>query len=149
MYLEETNGFDSSQKTKTQDKRSFDDIVHTQTREIENVVWAMQLISGGYYDNVKIYKSESTSYIKIKFEVPEQEKNGARNSAKVCYVFDKSLNLVGCYHEYNTYMIDIGINENSVILIAKSSDAVPLVTNPETYECKGHKFDAGKCSVCD
>ena len=137
-----------STNVKTQKKISFDEFLASMG--FSSAIWdfttILQLLDSGYYDNVKLYREDTPSYVKIKMEVPEQEKNGAKNYLNVCFVFDKNYNLTSLYYEFNMYYL--GANSNSVISITESKDIVPIVSNPETYECQEHNYNAGICSVC-
>ncbi len=149
LYQKETNNL--SQATQIVVEMPFEDAILRSagiaTDRQWNIVLNLQLLGGGYYSDVKYYKAEDSVYTKIKIEVPTQEKDGARNSVIGCFLFDKENKLVSHYMEHNFDYFTQGVLSKSIIKVAKSSDTVPTVSNPEEYACQ-HNFDAGICLVC-
>ena len=111
------------------------------------VEWFFGELTNGYYDDVEFSITESLSYIKFMIEVPEQTKDSTV-SAKLCYVFNKDYKLVSLICDMKTFTMEDRVANRSTIIIAESSDSVPLVQNPEDYECTTHNYIAGLCEYC-
>ncbi len=140
-----------SQMVKTQKAETLDEFMSRFVGDANlqfDFTTSIQLLTGGYYDDVKFFKVESSSYIKLKIDVPEQEKNGSRNRVSIVYVYDSQYKLVSLYYELNMYSVALKINTLTKCTLTRSVDEVPTVSNTQSYECVEHEFEAGVCTVC-